>query len=56
MPLPLQQDFAPFHVLVADGDPSIRHACCAIAAGEIDPIYKSYKSRKAGSNESLIAF
>ena len=34
MPLPLQQDFAPFHVLVADGDPSIRHACCAIAAGE----------------------
>jgi DNA-binding NtrC family response regulator len=34
MPIQLRQDFAPLHVLVADGDPSIRHACCAIAASE----------------------
>ena len=34
MPLPLPQDFAPLHVLVADGDSSIRKACCTIVAHE----------------------
>src|SRR5690242_14932114 len=34
MPLPLPQDFAPLHVLVADGDSSIRKACCTIVANE----------------------
>ncbi|HTW46966.1 MAG TPA: sigma-54 dependent transcriptional regulator [Acidobacteriaceae bacterium] len=31
--LSLLPDSAPFHVLVADRDPSIRRACCSIAAG-----------------------
>lgn len=34
MPVPLPQDFAPLHVLVADGDRSIRKACCTIVANE----------------------
>ena len=33
MSLPPRTDFAPLHILVADADPSIRRACCAIAAG-----------------------
>jgi DNA-binding NtrC family response regulator len=32
MSIPLQQDSAPLHVLVADEDASIRRACCAVAA------------------------
>lgn len=31
MPLPLAPEAAPLHVLVADEDSSIRHACCEIA-------------------------
>jgi two-component system response regulator HydG len=31
MPLPLQQETAALHVLVADEDPAVRHACCDIA-------------------------
>ncbi|HEX4005659.1 MAG TPA: sigma-54 dependent transcriptional regulator [Acidobacteriaceae bacterium] len=34
MPLSLLSDPAPLHLLVADADPSIRRACCVIAAGE----------------------
>lgn len=34
MSLPPSQDLPRFHVLVADGDPSIRKACCAIIASQ----------------------
>ncbi len=34
MPLPMMQDSAPFHVLVADRDPLIRRACCDIAVSQ----------------------
>ncbi|MGB6872152.1 MAG: sigma-54 dependent transcriptional regulator [Acidobacteriaceae bacterium] len=34
MPLSLVRETAPLHVLIADDDPSIRHACCEIAASQ----------------------
>jgi len=34
MPLPMMQNSAPLHVLVADRDASIRRACCEIAASQ----------------------
>jgi DNA-binding NtrC family response regulator len=34
MPLALSRESAPLHVLVADDDPSIRRACCEIAASQ----------------------
>lgn len=34
MPLAFSRDSAPLHVLIADDDPSIRRACCEIAASQ----------------------
>jgi two-component system response regulator HydG len=34
MPLSLTRESAPLHVLIADDDPSIRRACCEIAASQ----------------------
>jgi DNA-binding NtrC family response regulator len=34
MTLSPRSDTAPLHVLIADGDPAIRDACCAVAASE----------------------